>query len=96
MLLQGNGQKPQDDPDPLMVDFNWLKAAGIFTNRVDAARKRAADFPAAVEMSPNRIGWHLHEVRQWLASRPRRISSPAPKARIAEGQERLPSTKTKV
>jgi hypothetical protein len=61
-----------NEQHPIIVDYRYLLAQGIFTNRVDAARKRAADFPAAIELSPGRIGWFWHEVAEWLASRPRR------------------------
>ncbi len=35
------------------------------------------DFPAAVELGPNAVGWFEDEVEAWLASRPRRGSTPA-------------------
>lgn len=28
-------------------------------------------FPLPVQVSKNRIGWHEHEIEEWIASRPR-------------------------
>lgn len=49
-----------------------LHAEGIFANRMDAARKVAAGFPAPIELGPNTIAWDRAEVEEWIASRPRR------------------------
>jgi hypothetical protein len=52
--------------------FKELLAEGIFSNRMDAARKVAGGFPQPIELGPNTIAWDRDEVEQWLASRPRR------------------------
>jgi prophage regulatory protein len=31
--------------------------------------RRRGDFPAPIQLSPNRVGWRLSEVRAWIASR---------------------------
>jgi hypothetical protein len=54
------------------VRYADLLADGIFTNRMDAARKVASGFPAPIELGPNTICWDREEVAAWLASRPRR------------------------
>ena len=36
------------------------------------------DFPRPVEISTNRIGWHEHEVDDWIANLPRTTPSPTP------------------
>ncbi len=33
---------------------------------------RRGDFPAPLELAPNRVGWLHEEIDAWLASRPRR------------------------
>jgi Prophage CP4-57 regulatory protein (AlpA) len=91
MLPQATGRKSpgQNDPAPgqLIVDYNFLKAKGVFTNRVDAARKRAAGFPTPIELSPNRIGWFWHEVEAWLAARPRRAPKTGAREKASPEQE---------
>jgi hypothetical protein len=70
------GQKPTVE-NPIVVSYVWLEANGVFHNRMDCQRKRAAGFLAPLQLSPNRIGWLLHEVQAWLEGRPRRPSNAA-------------------
>lgn len=43
-------------------------------------RERAGDFPRAVRISPNRVGWWESEVDAWKRSRSHAADSAAPKA----------------
>lgn len=52
--------------------YKELHDEGIFSNRMDAARKVAGGFPQPIELGPNTIAWDRDEVEKWLASRPRR------------------------
>jgi hypothetical protein len=57
---------------PTCVAYEQLPNFGVprFT-RVHLGRLMAeGSFPAAFQLSPNRIGWRLTEVQQWLANRP--------------------------
>jgi len=54
------------------VRFKELQAEGIFSNRMDAARKVAAGFPEPIQLGKNTIAWDRSEVELWLANRPRR------------------------
>jgi Prophage CP4-57 regulatory protein (AlpA) len=66
--LEGQGEPP------LLVSYQWLEDRGIFSNRMDAHRKRKEEqFPPPIQLSKNKIAWVWAEVRAWLASRPRRI-----------------------
>jgi len=53
--------------------------------------QKTGDFPAAVQMSPNRVGWWQSEILAWRRSRiPRRlpVRKPASFSRSAERAER--------
>src|ERR1700757_1519147 len=64
---------------PVLVNYAWLEKAGIFSNRMDCARKRKEGFPAPIEHSRNKIAWVWDEVHAWLAARPRRVAGDGPK-----------------
>ncbi len=50
-----------------------LRLSAEAANRMTLARSIAQlGFPKPVELGANRIAWNLDEVRDWLASRPRR------------------------
>ncbi len=54
-----------------LLNFDDLKARGIFTNRMTLMR--AIDlhgFPPGIMVTPNRRCWPEAEVSAWLASRP--------------------------
>ena len=59
-----------DAPEMLrMTDV--LKRTGM--SRTSLYRKlRVGAFPTPLELSSNAIGWHAHEVDDWIGSRPRR------------------------
>jgi hypothetical protein len=76
------------DAPPILVNYKWLEAAGVFSNRMDCHRKRLEGFPAPLQLSENKIAWKWSEVQEWLASRPRRMPGTkktvgAPEAAIA-------------
>ncbi|MCH7498527.1 MAG: AlpA family phage regulatory protein [Nitrospinae bacterium] len=33
--------------------------------------EREEKFPARVQVSPSRVGWHGHEIKKWINTRPR-------------------------
>jgi hypothetical protein len=73
-LLDNWLDEEQHEPPPLLVSYQWLEDRGIFSNRMDAHRKRKEEqFPPPIQLSKNKIAWVWAEVRAWLASRPRRI-----------------------
>jgi hypothetical protein len=69
--MQGSatGQKPE-------IHYAWLEAKGVFRNRMDCQRKRPADFPQPLQLSPN-FCWTLRDVLAWIEARPRRPSNAA-------------------
>ena len=74
-----------------LARYKQLHEEKIFSNRMDAARKIAAGFPAPLELGPNTLAWDYDEILDWLASRPRRhpkcdskAKQPAPAAPIPE------------
>jgi hypothetical protein len=72
---------------PTYVGYDQLPDFGIpkFT-RVHLGRMMAAGlFPAAFQLSPNRIAWRLTEVQQWLANRPVARSVKGARRRAARG-----------
>jgi hypothetical protein len=73
-LLDNWLDEEQHEPPPLLVSYQWLEDRGIFSNRMDAHRKRKEEqFPPPLQLSKNKIAWVWAEVRAWLASRPRRV-----------------------
>jgi len=53
------------------IAYDQLRALGIRYSRVHLRRLMAAgQFPAAVRLSPNRIGWRQRDIVEWDASRP--------------------------
>ncbi len=54
-----------------LVSYCYLRQHGIPYSRVHLARlMRAGRFPAAVQISANRIGWRLSDLEAWKTSRP--------------------------
>lgn len=61
---------PEDKIDDVVIwTFEVLEARGIVKNRM--ATRRLPGFPKPVKLSARAIGWYAHEVRAWLANRPR-------------------------
>jgi Prophage CP4-57 regulatory protein (AlpA) len=57
----------------VLVDFKYLEAHGIVSNRMALARAMELyDFPRPFALGPNMLRWKLDEVEKWVASRPRR------------------------
>jgi prophage regulatory protein len=53
------------------VPYSALRSHGIFYTRVHLNRlMKAGTFPAAVQLSPNRVAWRLSEIESWKTSRP--------------------------
>lgn len=59
---------PQNSEDRIVL---WPELAGLVPlSRVTIWKmRRANDFPQPVKLSPNRVGWKLSAVREWIASR---------------------------
>jgi len=52
------------------ITFEQLCLLGINYSRVHLRRLiRDGDFPAAYELSPNRVAWKRSEIMLWLANR---------------------------
>jgi hypothetical protein len=75
--MQGNaaGQKPEIQ-NPVIVDYAWFEAKGVFHNRMDCQRKRPAGFLQSRQLSPN-FCWTLRDVLAWIEARARRPSNAA-------------------
>lgn len=57
-------------PNSGWVDYGWLKAQGIVSNRVTLRRWIARGwFPAPIAVSPHLNRWLLAEVRAWEAAK---------------------------
>ena len=69
----------------MFVRFEYLKEQGIVANRPQLARWTEREgFPKAIAFGPNSLRWHLDEINQWIAARPRRAPKAWPnKKRIA-------------
>lgn len=37
-------------------------------------RMKAGDFPLSVQLTPNKKGWFLEEIEEWMESRPRGVA----------------------
>ncbi len=56
--------------------------------------QKTGDFPASVQVSPNRVGWWQSEILEWRRSRlPRRLPEPRPVAVASDG--RVPEPRAK-
>ena len=66
----------------MFVNYRYLEAHAIITNRVCLARSiENYGFPKPYALGANRLSWRLDEVEEWIASRPRR----APKGGSLKG-----------
>jgi prophage regulatory protein len=75
-MTKSNPTQRRDDiaraqqPD-VFLTFDDLRTLGIGYSRVHLRRLMAAgQFPAAVQLSPNRIAWRQRDVIDWQQSRP--------------------------
>jgi hypothetical protein len=78
---------------PRFIRYKQLHEEGIFANRMDAARKVAAGFPAPYELGENSIAWDRDEVERWLASRPRRRPKTGAKPKTAVADASIEGTR---
>jgi predicted DNA-binding transcriptional regulator AlpA len=59
-------------PDEMFVKYPELPDYGIpkYSRKHLLDMQRRGQFPRAVQLSPNRIGWRASELARWVASRP--------------------------
>lgn len=48
--------------------------SGLSERTIDR-REAAGDFPARLKLSPGTVGWRLHEILEWVATRPTATTS---------------------
>jgi predicted DNA-binding transcriptional regulator AlpA len=75
-----------------LVSYEFLKANGLFKNRVTLARAiESYGFPEPLALGSHRIAWKLAEVTRWLDLRPRRrpkTPQPAP-GRLSKRRKKM-------
>lgn len=61
---------PKARPRHILREMEVFARTGL--SRVERYRRmKVGNFPVAVELGPNSIGWYEDEIEAWLASRPR-------------------------
>lgn len=74
----------------MFVSYKYLEQHSIVTNRMCLARAiENYGFPKPIALGANRLAWHLGEVEEWIAARPRRTPKtgarkPAAAPQVAE------------
>lgn len=69
MQTEANDETPGSD---IFVPYSQLAEHGISYSRVWLNKMmRRREFPAAIQLSQNRIAWRLSELEGWKKSRPR-------------------------
>jgi len=60
------------EAQPAFISYYELPAYGVPRySRVHLLRlMRRGQFPQQVQISPNRVGWRLSSIREWVSSRP--------------------------
>ena len=92
-VIEKSKERPKKDEaiELRLVSFDGIMGAAdvqLVTglSRVTIWRlEKQALFPARVQLSPSRVGWHGHEIKAWIDSRPR----VEPERRESEDKENL-------
>lgn len=83
-------QGPPPELEDRILPWSQVKVISGLSRTTVWRLQKTGDFPASVQVSPNRVGWWQSEILEWRRSRlPRRL--PEPRARPAANAARRES-----
>lgn len=76
---EGATHEPVPELEDRILPWSQVKVISGLSRTTVWRLQKTGDFPASVQVSPNRVGWWQSEILEWRRSRlPRRLPEPRP------------------
>jgi|SRR3989344_323113 len=77
--MGNRSEEPAPELEDRILPWSQVKVISGLSRTTVWRLQKTGDFPASVQVSPNRVGWWQSELLEWKRSRtPRRLPAPRP------------------